>query len=87
MRELDPFIAVGSPRTPLSQGTTTTDNDAAHRNRGSFGHDFAAPDGTPVYLTNGARVVGTFKGDGGTDHTIVELPDGRRYQLLHGTNA
>jgi len=85
--ELDQYVVVGSDRQPLSRGTVTTDNDAAHRNRGSFGHDFAAPDGTPVFLKNGARVVGTFKGDGGTDHTIIELPDGRRYQFLHGLNA
>jgi hypothetical protein len=87
MKELDPYMLVGKGKKALSQGTTTTDNDSRHRSRGSFGHDFAAPDGTPVYLTNGARVVGSFKGDGGTDHTIIELPDGRRYQLLHGVNA
>lgn len=86
-KELDQYVVVGSDRKPLSQGTTTTDTDKLHRNRGSFGHDFAAPDGTPVYLQNGARVVGTYKGEGGTDHTIVELPDGRRYQFLHGVNA
>ena len=87
MKDLDPYIRVGGSQKVLSQGTTTTDNDAAHRGRNSFGHDFAAPNGTPVYLTNGARVVGTFKGDGGTDHTIIQLPDGKRYQFLHGTNA
>jgi len=85
--ELDQYVSVGSDRQPLSKGTVTTDNDTAHRGRGSFGHDFAAPDGTPVFLKNGARVVGTFKGDQGTDHTIIELPDGRRYQFLHGVNA
>lgn len=85
--ELDQYVVVGSRQLPLSQGTTTTDTDTKHRNRGSFGHDFAADDGTPVFLKNGARVVGTYKGEGGTDHTIVELPDGRRYQFLHGTNA
>lgn len=85
--ELDKYVAVGNKKKPLSQGTVTTDDDRKHRNRGSFGHDFAAPDGTPVFLKNGARVVGTYKGDGGTDHTIIELPDGRRYQFLHGLNA
>lgn len=85
--ELDQYVVVGSQQRPLSQGTTTTDNDRAHRNRGSFGHDFAALDGTPVYLKNGAQVVGSFKGDGGTDHLIIQLPDGRRYQLLHGLKA
>lgn len=85
--ELDKYVAVGNKKKPLSQGTVTTDDDRRHRNRDSFGHDFAAPDGTPVFLRNGARVVGSFKGDQGTDHTIIELPDGRRYQFLHGLNA
>jgi hypothetical protein len=85
--QLDQYVVVGTQQRPLSQGTVTTDDDRKHRNRGSYGHDFAAPDGTPVYLKNGARVVATYKGDGGTDHTIIELPDGRRYQFLHGLNA
>jgi soluble lytic murein transglycosylase-like protein len=86
---LDKFVRVrkGSKLVPLSQGTVTTDNDARHRARGSFGHDYAAPAGTEVYLTNGARVVSTFKGDQGTDHMIIELPDGRRFSFIHGTKA
>jgi hypothetical protein len=63
----------------------TTDDDPAHRRRGSFGHDYAAPKGSKVFLKNGARVVGSFKGDQGPDHLIIELPDGRRFQFLHGT--
>ena len=86
-KELDNYVLVGNKRLPLSQGSVTTDDDRAHRNRKSFGHDFAAPDGTPVYLINGARVVHSFSGDQGTDHLIVELPDGRRYQFLHGKRA
>lgn len=85
--ELDQYVLVGPNRKPLSQGTVTTDDDRAHRNRGSYGHDFAAPDGTPVFLVNGARVVGSSTGDQGTDHLIIELPDGRRYQFLHGKRA
>lgn len=81
------LVKVNGKLVPISKGTTTTDDDRAHRARGSFGHDYAAPDGTEVYLRNGARVVGTFKGDAGTDHTIIELPDGRRFQFLHGRNA
>jgi hypothetical protein len=86
---LDPYVLVkrNGKLVPLSKGSTTTDNDAKHRARKSFGHDYAAPDGTEVYLRNGARVAGTYKGDGGTDHTIIELPDGRRFQFLHGRNA
>lgn len=86
---LDRFVLVksGGKLVPLSKGSTSTDNDRAHRNRGSFGHDYAAPNGTEVYLRNGARVVGSYKGEQGTDHTIIELPDGRRFQFLHGLNA
>lgn len=84
--DLDAFVQVkvGGQLKPLSKGTATTDNDQRHRNRGSFGHDYAAPDGTEVFLTGGAKVVGSFRGDAGTDHLIIELPDGRRYQFIHG---
>ena len=85
--ELDRYLKVGDKKLPLSQGTVTTDNDALHRNRGSFGHDFAAPDGTPVFADPRVKVIGSSKGDGGTDHLVIELPDGRRYQLLHGVKA
>lgn len=87
--ELDNFVDVqtNGKWKPLSKGTTVTDHENQHRARGSYGVDYAANDGTPVRLKNGAKVVGTFKGDQGTDHTIIELPDGRRFQFLHGTNA
>lgn len=87
--ELDNFVDVqaNGKWKPLSKGTTVTDHENQHRARGSYGVDYAAKDGTPVRLKNGAKVVGTFKGDQGTDHTIIELPDGRRFQFLHGTNA
>ena len=64
-----------------------TDTEARHRARGSYGVDYAAPSGTPVRLKNGAQVVGSFKGEEGTDHLIIELPDGRRFQFLHGTKV
>lgn len=85
---LDRFVDLVLPdgrRGPMSRMSVTTDDDPAHRRRGSFGHDYAAPTGTRVMLKNGARVVGSFKGDQGTDHLIIELPDGRRFQFLHGT--
>lgn len=88
------LVKVNGKLVPLSKGAPTSitssgerSDERSHRARGSFGHDHAAPDGTEVYLRNGARVVGTFKGDQGTDHTIIELPDGRRFQFLHGRNA
>lgn len=87
--ELDDFVEVqsGGQWLPLSKGTTITDNESRHRARGSYGMDYAADDGTPVRLKNGAQVVDVFKGDQGTDHMIIELPDGRRYQFLHGKRA
>ena len=88
-QELDSFVEVkvGNRWLPLSRGTTLTDQEQQHRARGSYGIDYAADAGTPVRLKNGAAPVGSFKGDGGTDHLIIELPDGRRFQFLHGTNA
>lgn len=86
--QLDNFVEITLPdgkRGALSQLSTTTDDDRKHRNRGSFGHDYAAPKGSTLRLKNGARYVGSFKGDQGTDHMIIELPDGRRFQFLHGT--
>jgi hypothetical protein len=87
--EIDSFaeVNVEGKWLPLSKGTTITDNEAGHRARGSYGVDYAAPSGTPVRLKNGAQVVGSFKGDEGTDHLIIELPDGRRFQFLHGTKV
>lgn len=85
---LDKYVDLVLPdgrRGPLSRMSTSTDDDRAHRNRNSFGHDYAAPKGSRVVLRGGARVVGSFKGQENTDHLIVELPDGRRFQFLHGT--
>lgn len=86
--QLDQFVEITLPngkRGNLSALSVTTDDDRKHRARGSFGHDYAAPKGSELRLKNGARVVGSYKGDQGTDHLIIELPDGRRYQFLHGT--
>lgn len=87
--EIDNFaeVNVNGKWLPLSKGTTITDTEARHRARGSYGMDYAAPAGTPVRLKNGAQVVEAFKGDEGTDHLIIELPDGRRFQFLHGTQV
>jgi hypothetical protein len=87
--EVDNFVEVNvnGKWKALSKGTTLTDTEARHRARGSYGVDYAAPSGTPVRLKNGAQVVGSFKGQEGTDHLIIELPDGRRFQFLHGTKV
>lgn len=84
--ELDNFVEVqvGGTWKALSKGTTITDDESRHRARGSYGMDYAAPSGTPVRLKNGARVVDSFQGDEGTDHLIIELPNGQRFQFLHG---
>ena len=86
--QLDQFVELTLPdgkKGALSQLSVTTDDDKRHRARGSFGHDYAAPEGSTLRLKNGARAVGSFKGEQGTDHLIIELPDGRRFQFLHGT--
>ena len=87
--EIDNFaeVNVNGKWLPLSKGTQITDAEAQHRARGSYGMDYAAPAGTPVRLKNGAQVVEAFKGEEGTDHLIIELPDGRRFQFLHGTKV
>ncbi|AGA17892.1 virion structural protein [Synechococcus phage P60] len=92
--DLDRYVGVqtASGIKPLSQGTVVTDNDQAHRNRGSFGVDFATPDGRsgmPVVLRNGARVIENVTDNSargaGSVRTVIELPDGRRYAFVHGT--
>lgn len=92
--DLDNFVLVKDKKgglKPLSAGTITTDDDTAHRARGSFGHDFAAPDGTEIYLRNGARIVENIVDNSargqGSHRMVIELPDGRRFSFLHGTKA
>ena len=89
--EVDNFVEVNvnGKWKALSKGTQITSGEAGHRSRAkaSYGIDYAAPSGTPVRLKNGAQVVDTFKGEEGTDHLIIELPDGRRFQFLHGTKV
>ena len=87
--EIDTFaeVNVNGKWLPLSKGAPINQAETEHRARGSYGVDYLAPAGTPVRLKNGARVVEAFKGDQGTDHLIIELPDGRRFQFLHGTKV
>lgn len=93
--ELDQFVYVDKSGTkvPLSQGTVVTADDVAHRNRGSYGVDYAPADRSrmPVYIGNGAKVIENWvdnsaRGDG-SHRTVIELPDGRRYSFIHGTAA
>ena len=93
-RDLDQYVGVQTANgtVPLSQGTVVTADDQAHRNRGSYGVDYATPDGKsgmPVVLRNGARVIENWVDPApvaqGSHRTVIELPDGRRYAFVHGT--
>jgi len=73
---------------PISDFGTSMDrsgkqDDAGHRARGSFGHDWPIPEGTPLYLANGARIVGAQRTEHG-DRIVFEFPGGKRYAILHG---
>ena len=48
------------------------------------GYDFAMPQGTKVVLRGGAWIVGKTKTDYG-DRLTIALPDGRRFNIIHGT--
>jgi hypothetical protein len=84
--DLDKYIEVEvkGRRKPLS--TVMTDDQAAHRRRGSHGIDFAYPAGTPVFLKNGARVVSNSPTEHG-DKLVIQLPNGRTFSFLHGRKA
>jgi murein DD-endopeptidase MepM/ murein hydrolase activator NlpD len=81
---LDGFVSVqmGGRRVPLS-AVQVTDGFDAHVARGSHGIDYAAPAGTPVLLSGGARVVSRASTEHG-DKLVIQLPDGRRFSFLHG---
>lgn len=81
---LDNFVDVqlDGRRVPLS-AVPVTDGWDDHARRGSHGIDYAAPDGTPVLLKNGARVVSKARTEHG-DKLVIQLPDGRRFSFLHG---
>ena len=94
--DLDKLVKVKSngKLVPLSQGTVTTADDASHRARGSYGHDYATPDGSSgqeVYLTNGAKVIENWVDPSanaeGSNRMVIELPNGKRYAFVHGTGV
>ena len=94
-QELDQYVLVENAegkQVPLSQGTITTDDDAGHRARGSYGHDYATPSGKSgqkVFLTGGAKIVENWTDNSargqGSDRLVIELPNGKRYAFVHGT--
>lgn len=82
---LDKYIRVGKKKEPLSTGVTVGGGVfGASRSYGSHkAWDFAFDDGTPVYLSNGAQVVGNRKTQHG-DELVIQLPNGRQFYFLHG---
>lgn len=71
---------------PLSDGVTVPGGEfGASRSYGKhLGWDYAMPEGTPVVLRKGAKVVGIQKNTGHGDRLTIALPDGRQFEILHG---
>jgi hypothetical protein len=84
--DLDKYIEVEVKGKRLPLSTVMTDDQAAHRRRGSHGIDFAYDRGTPVFLKNGARVVSNTPTEHG-DKLVIQLPNGRTFSFLHGRKA
>ena len=82
---LDKYIRVGKSKGPLSTGVTVSGGVfGAGRDYGTHkAWDFAFDDGTPVYLSNGAQVIGNRKTQHG-DELVIQLPNGRQFYFLHG---
>lgn len=85
---LDKYIQVGDKRDPVSKGVTVDGGQfGAGRSYGSHkAWDFAFPDGTPVYLANGAQVVNSRTTQHG-DELVIRLPNGRQFYFLHGKSS
>ena len=87
-QSLDNYIGfqTGAGIVPVSQGVTVSGGEfGAPRSYGAHsGWDYAMPQGTKVILRNGAWIVGKTKTDYG-DRLTVALPDGRRFNIIHGT--
>ena len=90
---LDDYVEVEDPefgRISLGELRQRTggvgDNWQEHANRGSHGIDYGTYSGTPVYLKNGAKKVGSRPSPHG-DVVTIELPTGQQYTFLHGTKS
>ena len=90
---LDDYVEVEDPefgRISLGELRQRTggvgDNWQEHANRGSHGIDYGTHSGTPVYLKNGAKKVGSRPSPHG-DVVTIELPTGEQYTFLHGTKS
>lgn len=90
---LDDYVEVEDPefgRISLGELRQRTggvgDNWQDHANRGSHGIDYGTHSGTPVYLKNGAKMIGSTPSAHG-DVVTIELPTGEQYTFLHGTKS
>lgn len=85
---LDNYVGfdTGAGVIPVSAGVTVDGGEfGALRDYGQHtGWDYAMPAGTKVILRNGAWIVGKTKTDYG-DRLTIALPDGRRFNIIHGT--
>ena len=85
---LDNFVGfeTGAGVIPVSAGVTVKGGEfGAPRSYGPHsGWDYAMPQGTKVVLRGGAWIVGKTKTDYG-DRLTIALPDGRRFNIIHGT--
>ena len=86
--DLDNFVMVNDREKgliPISQTTVTSGYDSL-RDGGTRVHrglDFGTYEGDKLYLQNGARMISKTKTVHG-DKVTIELPDGRRFNFLHG---
>ena len=90
---LDDYVEVEDPefgRISLGDLRQRTggvgDNWDEHAARGSHGIDYGTHSGTPVYVKNGARLVGSQPSEHG-DVVTIELPSGEQYTFLHGNKT
>jgi len=87
---LDNFVKImlNGKLVPLSAGATVEGGEyGASRDGGTRKHtgvDFAAPKGTKLYLTNGARLIRVEKKTGYGDKLTFMAPDGRTFSIIHG---
>ena len=85
--DFDKYIFADDPelgRVPIGQ-TPTTDDQQAHWDRGSDGWDFGLFEGQDILIGNGAKVIETIQTSTEGTMLVIELPDGRIVELLHGT--
>jgi hypothetical protein len=84
---LDRYVSFKLPSgiVPLSTGVTVDGGEfgAAREYGRHLGWDYAVPEGTPVVLKNGARVISKKPSQHG-DVLTIAIPDGRRFTFIHG---